>query len=501
MKKLFVTTCKNRILITTPIYYVNDKPHIGHAYTILAADVLARFFRDQGKEVFFLTGTDEHGSKIAESAEKIGKSPKQLCDENSQLYKDAWKNLNIKYDYFIRTTDKKHEEVVKKFVEQLKERGAIYERDYEGLYCNGCEKFLTSKELVDGLCPYHKTKPQKISEKNYFFRLTNYLKEVETAIIDNKLKIQPLSAKQEILGLFKQNLDDFSISRQKEKVKWAIEVPFDNKQTIYVWVDALVNYISAMGYGSNMKEFKKWWENAYIIHLLGRDILKFHAIYWPAMLIAGGIKLPDQESIHGLFTINGQKMSKTIGNVIDPNKLVDKFGDDVTRYLLLSQFPFGKDGNIQEVKFEEQYNFDLAQGLGNLVSRILALGEQYGKSITLQCSVPGLMTKSWDDYKKYMEEFCFNDALATIWALMSYCDKYISEAKPWEKINNEKEFQKILGELIYILANIALMLSSVMPQTSEKILKFLKLQDISKQDWLSQKVQLEKQVPLFPKKV
>lgn len=476
---------KNRILITTPIYYVNDKPHIGHAYTTLAADVLARFFRTQGKEVFFLTGTDEHGSKIAESAEKMGKSPKQLCNENSQLYKEAWRNLNVKYDYFTRTTDKKHEKAVKKFVEQLKEKGAIYERNYEGLYCIGCEKFLISQELINGLCLYHKTKPQKISEKNYFFQLKNYLKKVEKAIINNKLEIQPFSAKQEVLGLFKQNLDDFSISRQKERVKWGIEVPFDSEQTIYVWIDALVNYISAIGYGNNIKEFKKWWDDSYVIHLLGRDILKFHAIYWPAMLIAGGIKLPDQEFIHGFFTINNQKMSKTLGNVIDPNKLVDKFGADAARYLLLSQFPFGSDGNIQEIKFEEQYNSNLANGLGNLIERTFALLRKYNyKAHPLKSA-----TKEFENnFKKHEEEYyyCMNNldlfkALENAFSLTREIDKYINKKKPWSiPLDKSKEINTILTNLLSGLSKIVVFLEPFIPSKLDLVKKRINEGDFSK---------------------
>lgn len=476
---------KNRILITTPIYYVNDKPHIGHAYTTLAADVLARFFRTQGKEVFFLTGTDEHGSKIAESAEKMGKSPKQLCNENSQLYKEAWRNLNVKYDYFTRTTDKKHEKAVKKFVEQLKEKGAIYERNYEGLYCIGCEKFLISQELINGLCLYHKTKPQKISEKNYFFQLKNYLKKVEKAIINNKLEIQPFSAKQEVLGLFKQNLDDFSISRQKERVKWGIEVPFDSEQTIYVWIDALVNYISAIGYGNNIKEFKKWWDDSYAIHLLGRDILKFHAIYWPAMLIAGGIKLPDQEFIHGFFTINNQKMSKTLGNVIDPNKLLDKFGADAARYLLLSQFPFGSDGNIQETKFEEQYNSNLANGLGNLIERTFALLRKYNyKAHPLKSA-----TKEFENnFKKHEEEYyyCMNNldlfkALENAFSLTREIDKYINKKKPWSiPLDKSKEINTILTNLLSGLSKIVVFLEPFIPSKLDLVKKRINEGDFSK---------------------
>ena len=244
-----------KILITTPIYYVNDKPHIGHAYTTLAADVLTRFFRTQGENIFFLTGTDEHGAKVAESAEKLNKDPKELCNENSKFFKQSWQNLNIKYDYFIRTTDKRHEETVKEFLNILKQKNVIYEKEYQGLYCLECEKFITEKDLVNGLCPDHKTKPEKVSEKNWFFKLNiNLVKEL---IDTGQLKINPQSAKSEVLGLLGQGLEDFSISRQKERVRWGIDLPFDKNQTIYVWVDALLNYYT----GDGSEKFKRYWKD------------------------------------------------------------------------------------------------------------------------------------------------------------------------------------------------------------------------------------------------
>ncbi|TSD04210.1 MAG: Methionine--tRNA ligase, partial [Parcubacteria group bacterium Athens0714_12] len=365
---------EKKILITTPIYYVNDKPHIGHAYTTLAADVLTRFFRAQGKEVFFLTGTDEHGAKIAEAAEKAGESPQEICDKNSKFFKLAWEKLGIKYNYFIRTTEKNHEKTVTEFLKELKEKNVVYEKEYEGFYCVACEKFLTEKDLINGLCPDHKTEPKKITEKNYFFKLNNYLDKVEELIVKNKLNIGPENAKKEVLGLLKQGLDDFSVSRQKERVKWGIDLPFDDNQTVYVWVDALLNYYT----GDASEDFKKYWAEGEVIHLLAKDILKFHAIFWPAMLLAIDKKLPDREFIHGFFTINGQKISKTLGNIIDPVEIVNKFGSDAVRYILLSQFPFGQDGDVKEEKFVEKYNSDLANGLGNLVARVLTLSAKTG---------------------------------------------------------------------------------------------------------------------------
>jgi methionyl-tRNA synthetase len=472
-----------KILITTPIYYVNDKPHIGHAYTTLAADVLTRFFRLQKKETFFLTGTDEHGAKIAETAKILGISPKELCDKNSELFQQAWKNLNINYDYFIRTTDEHHEEAVKKFVDKLKEKNAIYEKEYEGLYCTGCEKFLTEKELIDGLCPDHKTKPEKVSEKNYFFKLKNYLKEIENLIKNNKLKIGPENAKKETLGLFKQRLDDFSISRQK--VEWGIDLPFDKNQTVYVWVDALLNYLT----GDGSKRFKKHWKDGTIIHLLAKDILKFHAIYWPAMLLAVGEKTPDEEFIHGFFTINGQKMSKTLGNVIDPNDLVKKFGMDATRYLLLSQFPFGQDGDVQESRFVEKYNADLANGLGNLVARVLTLATKLkiisprltrlgreSQKLKVDNDIKKRTNNARENYEKLMGEFKLYEALEEIWKLIGFCDNYMEQEKPWKNPKPEK----IINNLLYCISEIADLIVPFLPETSEKIKNQIKGSQTSK---------------------
>jgi len=465
---------EKRILITTPIYYVNDKPHIGHAYTTLAADVLTRFFRAQKKEVFFLTGTDEHGAKIAETAKALRITPKELCDKNSELFKEAWKNLNIKYDYFIRTTDKRHEEAVKKFVERLKEKGAIYEKEYAGLYCTGCEKFLTEKELTDGLCPDHKTKPEKVSEKNYFFKLRDYLKEVENLIKNNKLKIGPENAKKETLGLFKQGLDDFSISRQK--VAWGIDLPFDKNQTVYVWVDALLNYYT----GDGSKKFERYWEKGQVIHLLAKDILKFHAIYWPAMLLAVGEKVPDEEFIHGFFTINGQKMSKTLGNIIDPNDLVDKFGVEATRYLLLSQFPFGQDGDVQENRFIEKYNADLANGLGNLVARVLTLATKFkinppagGQKLKVSDkNIKNKVSETQKNCEKDMEGFKLYEVLEEVWKLIGFCDGYIEQEKPWKNPKPEKA----INNLLYCISEIANLITPFLPETSEKIKNQIKSQ-------------------------
>ncbi len=363
--------------VTTPIYYVNDAPHIGHAYTTIAADMLARFHRLAGREAYFLTGTDEHGSKVADAARAAGKTPQEFCDTIVAKYVNTWKALDIENDYFIRTTSERHAKGVHKILDVMLKaktpdgREVVYSDYYEGLYCTGCEKFITEKDLVDGLCPDHKRAPEKIREKNYFFRLTAYVAKIKQMIESGEMVILPEERRREVLGLIGQDLPDFSLSR--ERVEWGISLPFDSSQVAYVWVDALSNYITAIGYGDDPTFFEKWWAKSEVVHLMAKDILKFHCLYWPAMLMAAGLKVPDTMFLHGFFTVDGDKMSKTLGNQIDPNDMVRQFGPDGTRYLLLTQYPFGLDGDIQAKRFVTQYNSDLANDLGNLVSRVLKI--------------------------------------------------------------------------------------------------------------------------------
>ncbi|MFA6392332.1 MAG: class I tRNA ligase family protein [Patescibacteria group bacterium] len=452
-------TQKN-FFITTPIYYVNDKPHIGHAYTTVAADILARWHKQKGDEVFFLTGTDEHGAKVSDSAKLSNKSPQQFCDENSALFKRAFDNLNLSYDYFIRTTDKRHEEAVGKFMQKLFDQGDIYEGSYEGLYCTGCENFLTEKELVDGKCPDHLKVPEKISEKNYFFKLTKYLDKVRELIEKDEIRILPEDKKKEALGLFKQGLSDFSVSR--ENVKWGIPLPFDKSQVTYVWVEALQNYISAIGYGDDRQNFEKWWQNPF--HIMAKDILKFHCVYWPALLLAVGEKPPKQLFLHGFFSINGQKMSKSIGNVIDPNDLVAKYGADATRYLLISQFPFGQDGDIKQEKFDEQFNSDLANGLGNIVSRVANLIEQSEIKI-----IPKGSGELFNRISGDIENLRFHEALKTVFSLISDLNGELQKIKPWEMTKDNSDRAKFLEKVASDLLSISEAIKPFMPETAKKI--------------------------------
>lgn len=384
----------SKFYLTTPIYYVNAPPHIGHAYTTLAADVIARYYKEKLGEsnVFFLTGTDEHGAKIAEAAEREGKSPKTFCDEMAPLFQQTWQRLNISYTHFIRTTDEYHEKGAAEFLTALKLKGALYESAYKGLYCNACESFITEKQLTkDGLCKDHLRSPERIVEKNWFFKLETYLPKVQKIIEDGTLRVLPETRTEEVLGLFRQGMENFSVSRPN--VRWGIPLPWDRAQTIYVWVEALLNYWTAI------HKCQKFWPPN--VQIIGKDIIKFHCIYWPAMLLAyydgDTEQLPKTIFAHGFFTVNGQKMSKTLGNVIDPNDLVDRYGSDGARYLILSQFPFGADGDIEESKFTEKYNADLANGLGNEVSRIATV---YTKKIAKKDKDGIFWTKVREKYER-----------------------------------------------------------------------------------------------------
>jgi len=475
---------RKKFYITTPIYYVNDKPHIGHAYTTIAADVLARYYRQKEYDVFYLTGTDEHGAKVAESAVEAGQKPQAFADQNSELFRKSFNELNISNDYFIRTTDKRHEESVRKFMQKLFDQGDIYEGTYEGLYCVGCEKFITDKELVDGLCPDHKKPPAKVKEKNYFFKLSKYLPQIKELIAKDKILVRPEGRKNEVLGFFKQGLEDFSVSR--EKVKWGIALPFDDRQKTYVWVEALQNYISAVGYGDNKEDFAKWWPAE--VHLMAKDIIKFHAIYWPALLIAAGEKPPQQVYVHGFFSLDGKKMSKSLGNVIDPSELIKEFGVDATRYLLLSQFPFGQDGDIKRSLFKEKYNADLANNLGNLVSRVLNMIEKYcdGK-IPKQVPSP-VYLKS---IKERIEDLKFDQALKEVWQAIAKVNQTIDENEPWnlaKDANKKQQLEDLLSQLASFLFDLAKVIRPFMPSAGEKIMGALSAGKIEKGEPLFKRI-------------
>ncbi len=470
--------------ITTPIYYVNDRPHIGHSYTTIAADLLARYQRLAGREAFLQTGTDEHGTKIAEAAEKAGVEPQAFCDEVVSHYKSAWKNLDIDYGNFIRTTDERHIKAVHKLLGVLHEaktdagEPVIYSGEYEGLYCTGCEKFLTEKELVNGVCPDHKIAPQVVKERNYFFRLSAYLDKLKHLIETNELVILPEERRREVLGLFEQGLSDFSISR--EKVRWGIPLPFDPSQVTYVWIEALSNYITGIGYGDDQAQFDTWWNKVEVVHLMAKDILKFHCIWWPAILLAAELPLPHTIYPHGFFMVDGERMSKTLGNQIDPNDLVEQYGPDAARYLLLTQYPFGTDGDIRRSRFTTKYNSDLANDLGNLVSRV-------AKMIT--ASFGGVIPKPADGLEgaddiiaeaerlpevvmEHINHYRILHAIEAVMNLVRQCNRFFDTNAPW-KLIKEGQVERG-GGVLYICAEalriIAILISPIMPSKALEIL-------------------------------
>ncbi len=475
----------NKFYITTPIYYASGEPHIGHAFAVIFADVIARYKRQKGFDVFFLTGTDEHGSKIAEKAKAAGKNPQEYVDEISKLYADLWKSLQIQNSDFIRTTSEKHKAGVEKFIEKLWQAGDIYQGEYEGLYCAGCENFILEKDLANGLCPDHLLKPELVKEKNYFFNLKKYIPFIKEKIGNNELKIIPESRKNEILNILSANLPDFSVTR--EKVQWGIPFPYEKEQIIYVWADALTNYLSGLDFPDGEK-FKKYWPAD--AHIIGADINKFHSIYWPALLMSAGIALPRKIFVHGLFTVNGQKMSKTLGNVIDPKVLIEKFGPDATRYLLLSQFPAFEHGDINENGFMEKYNADLANGVGNLFGRVFAMARRFEiKESGLDNEVVKIINETKEKYEKWMENFQLFEALKEVFVLVKFLDKYINEKQPWKSPEN---LPQILNSLLSGVEEIIVLLSPFMPQKMEAANDFLNRLK-------SGKIQPDEKLGLFPR--
>ena len=457
-----------KFYITTSIPYTNAPPHIGFALEAIQADVLARYHKYLGEDVFFLTGTDEHGIKTLRVAREAGRDPKDFADEISGKFKELTRILNISNNDFIRTTDEiRHKPAVEKLWKKLDAAGDIYKKKYRGYYCPGCEAFKTEREIIDGKCPIHLKELELVEEENYFFRLSKYTKEIEKLIENGKLKIVPDSRKNETLSMLKQGMEDVSFSRTKDKY-WGFEVPGDPEQVMYVWCDALPNYISAIGYYDETKQFKEYWPAD--VHCIGKDIMKFHTIFWPAMLLSAKLELPKIVFVHGFINVNGQKMSKSLGNVIDPFDLVEKYGIDAVRYYLLREIVPAEDGDFTYAKFEQRYNSDLAGGIGNLVARVLGIADKISNfqfpisNKFLNSNLQKKIKEVQKNYKSAIENFKFNEALVSIWEIISFCDKYINEEKLWETKKSE-----VINDLFFAIKEIGSLLEPFLPETSEKI--------------------------------
>ena len=462
-----------RIYLTTTLPYVNAKPHLGFALEIIQADVVARYYRQKGWQVFFNTGTDEHGLKIYQKAIENKISPQKYVDQYAKEFQKLKEALNLSYDNFIRTTDNNHIEAAKEFWLRCLKNGDIYKKKYKIKYCVGCEMEKTDSELVNGRCPLHPDRELEIiEEENYFFRYSKYQEKLLNLYKKNPNFVVPKSRLNEIISFTKNGLKDFSISRLKEKLPWGIPVPGDESQVMYVWFDALVNYISAIGWLNDKKKFNHFWP---AIQFAGKDNLRQQSSMWQAMLMSAGLLPSKQIVIHGFITSEGRKMSKTLGNVVNPFDLVKKYGTDAVRYYLLREFSPFEDGDFTIAKFEKRYTSDLAKGLGNLVSRIMKL-RQINGGIKIKPSTGKFkkdVKKARKEVDRFLGEYKYNDALDSIWRLISLADHYLEEKKPWRKENREKENKKTISELLYILEEIAEMICPFLPQTSEKIKNYL----------------------------
>ncbi len=469
-----------KFYITTTLPYVNADPHIGFALEIVQADVIARHKRQMGFEVFFNTGVDEHGLKIFRKAKESNMDPKEYCDMFAVKFNDLKNKLNLTYNNFIRTTDEHHIKAAQDFWELCQKNGDIYKKNYKIKYCVGCELEKTESELKDGKCPIHPNlELEIIEEENYFFKYSAYQEKLLDFYKKNPEFVLPTSRQNEIVEFTKRGLEDFSISRLKEKMPWGVAVPGDDKHVMYVWFDALVNYISCLGWPEDSRQFYKFWPG---MQVAGKDNLRQQSSMWQAMLMSAKLPNSKQIFIHGFITVNGQKMSKSLGNVVNPFDLVEKYGTDAVRYYLLREISPTEDGDFTYEKFEQRYNSDLAGGVGNLVARVLGIAKseiQISKSKIQNENLKLKIKETKKNYELAIESFKFNEALISVWEIISFCDRYINEEKLWETKNPE-----VISDLLFAIKEISDLLLPFMPETSEKI---------------KEAIEVKKSEPLFPR--
>ena len=473
--------------ITTPIYYVNDVPHIGHAYTTIAADVLARYWRLRGREVFFLTGLDEHGQKVQQAAAKAKIDPQAHCDQLAPQFQRLWRRLNISNDAFIRTTDPPHKAIVQRYLQVLFDKKLIYRESYTGWYCTFDERFWTEKDVAEGLCPDCKRPVERLSEDNYFFKMGQYQDRLIEHIKRHPDFVRPESRRNEVMGFLQsQKLGDLSISRPKSRLAWGIELPFDNDYVTYVWFDALVNYLSALEYKPSRPSVDRYWPAS--VHLVGKDILTTHAVYWSTMLMALDLPLPETVFAHGWWTVDGEKMSKSRGNVVDPHTMVDRFGADAFRYFLLREVPFGQDGDFSEQGMVTAINNDLANGIGNLLSRTLTMVERFSAGVVPAAGVPAIELLEAqieqtaralpDQTEARFLELQFRENVQHIQTLVRLCDEYIDKAAPWKLAKKPDDFprlQTVLNVTSRALRILSVLLYPYIPHTAEQFARQLGL--------------------------